>query len=1478
MSASAHNQPIDILKKTVIVLFMVAGMLLIHDWASPGEGFDPRGLLALGFVILATYTIGELVEVVGLPHITGYLLAGLVLGSSAAEFVGHSLPGLHLPPPLDEGILSGAIIDQLAVLNDLALALIALTAGGELKLDGLRRGAKQIMGILSAQLLLVPVGAVVTLFGITTFLPQAVPALSSLPMPAIAALGAVIASLAFATSPAATIAVINSTQSKGPMARIVLSTVVLKDVIVVTAFSAATALAVSVLGTGESVSLLVSLGEIAASMAVGVALGGAIHLYLRYIGAELLLFVVAMIYTATFLMEELGGEPALMFIVAGIVVGNFSSQGETLIHEVERLSLPVYVVFFTLAGANLHLDIVVAMAVPAIAMVLVRVGAMYVSTWAGAQLTGAPTTVARYGWLGFVSQAGVVIALATKARETFAGEIGEALFSLILAGVAINEVIGPVMLQWGLGFAGEVGGPTAQKEADHKPGAEGAPALERWTVDDADVAEIWGQPQPTLQPALDEAVEELGQDLRSVARDQTWLPLSDVRRDAEAWLRQLRREFLRIVHRAARRPGTREELAQGLRNDIGELGERWRDLVLDLAARANRSDRWTPLDLVEAVDAHVATLPERFEAPIHPDELAPRPEPRLKKLRRWFLRLRNGIVPIRREVPLRQLARYHFSGEVPARLEGVAALLVNAELHLAARVDALFRLAADGLRAAAHAADDDADSAAREMEELRTEVDEEFKIAMDELEAIAQDGALRVEKVLGTALQRLRRDVRELGTPDLTLRARRYSRVFAERNEGLTMLGPGLGAAREVSVGRLQQLALELELLGFEGRLRDVVRTKTDQLARALRGRGATQVRRVETALGEWLEHAREQLVEPPAARQLAAELRRTVEPVVHQIAEADDVVRSLAQQLSDEVWVNDLLDALRQHAESLTETYEVPTEPPVVGEWSLPSSIPTSELPFRKMLNGFFDITVTRDLLDLTTDLSSKVRRIQASLEELERLVAFNVELSAAELEVHDEDAPVGAEASELVQAAVVGAISRAHEGLAELATDADEVVATAREKVHEAVIGGMDDLRSAVLDGRLAELRGLWARDPARGLARRAKRFSLLLGTQERLQNLARRFLGEDRLLALSSALGLPETGDERDLRSALAPPAPVVVVPLVYRRLFSDHALVAGDLLSGRQQELARLRSALGPGPGFRTAAVTGLDLQAGLALVNAGTRSSNPVRWSPTAPVDVAMVQAWFSELPQHGGRTVILQDLRWLYRRTPHGFAPIRALVRGIVADGGKNAFVILADQAVWDFAVRMSGIEEAMALVLRLRGLSADQLEQALMSRHSMSGLEVEFAGDDDIGWQLQRLLLRGEDRERIRRTAWFRNLHAASAGVLQDALRLWMASIEHVGSNRIRVGSVPRPPVTRLVQLPETDMLTLVECTRQGWIDAAQHALLFQVEEGWSEAHLAQLQHVGLLVPEPDAPGVLRIAPHLRAPLNRALARRGWT
>src|SRR5690606_33790017 len=142
---------------------------------------------------------------------------------------------------LDEGILNEQVKDQLLLMDSLALGLIALTAGGELKLETLRRGMLQISGMLAGQG--IAVFSAVTLFMIAVG-SGVVPGLSfaamgGLGIAEVAVVGMVAASVSLAASPPVTIAVMNGVGAKGEMTSTVLSGVILLDVVVVVLYSAA---------------------------------------------------------------------------------------------------------------------------------------------------------------------------------------------------------------------------------------------------------------------------------------------------------------------------------------------------------------------------------------------------------------------------------------------------------------------------------------------------------------------------------------------------------------------------------------------------------------------------------------------------------------------------------------------------------------------------------------------------------------------------------------------------------------------------------------------------------------------------------------------------------------------------------------------------------------------------------------------------------------------------------------------------------------------------------------------------------------------------------------------------------------------------------------------------------------------------------------------------------------------------------------
>jgi len=1481
-------------RKTVIVLLLVVGVIILHRFASRTYGFDPSALLSLGFVVLASYAFGQLVERVGLPHITGYLIAGLLLGPSIAGFI----PSPYNIPPFDEGLLSEGIQEQLSPLKTLAVALIALTAGGELKIASLRKGVFAILGVLGGQVIVLMALSLAFMFAISGFFPViTLDGLGPVDTGGMLALGAVVGAISIATSPAATIAVINEVGARGPMTSSVLATVVLKDVVVVILFSVFGTFASQAIGEGGgndgSVGVYL-LTHIGGGLLLGAIVGGLMALYLRYVRAEVLLFLVGIVFTAWFVGVELGVENVVLFITAGFVCANFSTEGETMLETVETLSLPVYVVFFTLAGAHLNLVDLATVAPFAITLVLLRAGGMWVGTKLGGKLGGAHAHVQRSGWMGFVSQAGVALSLGDllASDRMGLGEAGDTLSTLIIAGIAINELAGPVLLKVGLVRAGETGDDAGEEdEASSAPALDGPSELAMWPVPQ-ESPDSWGAPLELASSELEDAARELQLDLSHALKDVAEEPLERFHDAALGYIRELRREFLRHHRRItvqATDDSTELSAAEALRLEQAELAEKWRAAVLSRAARVRQTSGWDPDPIVAAVDALTEGLPEKIEAPYEARSFVSSPNDSLvRSLARSWLRSRRATRRVvggemtPRTVELRALARYHLWGQIPARLEPVAALYAQAEQHLVARTRSIFEgivIAYDELAADVEARGVTTLDEAM-LREVRRQTDEELVLAVQEVDRIRDDLAQRTSQALGRCMRDLKDDLPIVATPDLSMRKRAASKLYRQRDEALRLLARGTTGARDAAAAVYNRLALEMELHALEGRVKDALEDHATALAADVSGRAHRQVRRVSEALGESEERLRVALTEDLSAEELAERIRTVCEPIVRVGAEAARLASLLRDQLVEERSISPVLDGLTRAAGALTDRYVIPAGPMPRAEHKLPPPVDTVEVPFREWVLARIDTSLAPKLVASTRDVALKVEPLSQALSELERRVAFNVELAVNELSVLDGDVP--SETKALVGDMIGGALERNRLLFAGYEADSEGWGDEAKQAIREAVLTSLDELRGALIDGEVGRMRTRMVRDVrGRRIVRWIEEQRTALARSSRIvMRAVSETVGSERLDRARGFVGLPVRLAEEEIHEhTFAPPTPVASIPMVYRRLFSAQALEAGDILTGRDEALSRAMALLeGEGePTLRTVAVVGPDGVGKSAFVNAVVRAR---RWPKVhelrlrAPAALDEVDALFDSSVE--GHLIVVSGVQWLMSLEPGGLSPLRRFVERVVEDGGRNAFLVRSDGVVWKQCRAAAPIAEAFPEIVRLDPLDEEELQAAVLARHTVSGYGLVFGHGTDARSRLEEFALQATSPLSRPKQSFFRQLHAASGGLLRDALRLWLASVEEVdeAGDFVHLGPVPTPAIYALRRLSAEQVLTLYQVARQGWMSPEVYASMFRTDLPTARARLLALEHVAVLS---RVGTVWRIAEHLRGSVHRLLVERGF-
>ncbi len=1481
---------------TVIVLLLF-GMVALYQFEQFAQHtFDPSGMLAFGFVVLASYTIGGLVGQIRLPHITGYLIAGLVFGPSLAK----ALTGFDLPAPFDKGILNEEVIEQLSLFDTLAVALIALTAGGELKLEGLKKGFRAISSILAAQI--VSVGVLVTAFFwlISGAVPYVgLPGVAGLPMAAALAVGAMVASVSLATSPAATIAVITETRAIGMMTKNVLSVVVLKDVIVVVAFAVAQVVVAQQIGIGALEGGIASylLQHIVISILFGaVVVGGLMALYIRYVNQELLIFVVGVVYLVAFISKQLDWDLVLVFLAAGFGVSNFSKTGHRLIETVERLSLPVYVVFFTLAGAKLHLDELRQVALFALGLVTVRGFAMFSGTKVGARFGKADEATQAFGWMGFVSQAGVSILLAAIVGNRF-GELGRSLETLIIGGVAINELIGPVLFKLGLSLAGETSSHrksmAPSRHLSVKPpsmlpdDAGAAKQLEPWP-EHVGEKNLWGLPLETSSAELNNRTQELAGDLQSIVREVSTGPLREFQMEAGKYLRDLRREFLRhhrrlTVQARAEEGAERDELVTMLRSAQSDLAAHWRGIVLGRSVTLAKLT-WTPESILDNLDALVDELPEVVAAPFEELSYESKKDDSLwKSVRRQGLRLRRswrktfGQTAPTRDVHLRALGRYHLSYDAPVRLEGLAALFVEADRHLAARTRSLFDGVIAGYDDIVEISSDSGADLEGQLVRLRHEVEEELALALDETVRITGDGTHRAASALATGFVRIKEDLPTFGTLDLPASERRTSRRFANRMRAMETLTKDVSNLRKASAAEYSSLAMELELLGLEARIKDHVAEYVVRLTNTVKRRATLQVDRVSETLHKALEELDTELESNYSGDELAVILRESTEPTSKITGEAARVTTELYQDLSDDSKVAPLLDTLVDACRGLTPRYRVTVGQRQTGEWRLPTALPEVEVPFREVVLTYIDSRVAPKLLASRRELAERVQPLSGLLQELERVVAFNVEIATAELEiVHDEEIPE--EMHTLLRDMVYGQLERSYNSLEEIRAEAQGWPAMIEREMRDASLGTLQTLRGELAEGEFSKSRLDAMRRAASGLRmiEKAERLPRMKRLKSQFRGGLRAIFGEERLERWSERLGLTATLPSDALSAGTFAAAEVVAdLPLVYRRLFAADTMEAGDVLTGRDEEIRRAESVLSSEirGRLRSVALVGVDGVGKAAVSSAIVRSrrwKNVKRVVFTAPVSLEDVDAIFQDAPE--GQLVVVDGLHWMLSMAPGGFDPLRRFVKGIIEEGGRRRWLTHGAVLFWNFASTVAPLRDAFPEIVRLEPLDQEALQAAVIARHRLSGFEHSFDRGD--GSPIEGLFARSASRIRRPYDQYFHELHAATGGLVRDALRLWLASIRGIQDDIVHVGPIPASSYARVRRLPDDILVNLYQIARQGWMDAAGQARLFRLDVNTAQAQLSRMAHLGLLE---EREGSFVIAVHLRGVLGRVLAERRW-
>ena len=399
---------------------------------------ETEALLGLSIILFAGFIMTRLTNTLNLPKVSGYILAGILIGPCSLNFIPQHM------------------IDSMGFVSDLALAFIAFGVGKFFKKEVLMRTGKKIIVITISEAL--TAGVLVTV--ILKFIFR-------LDWDFALILGAI----ATATAPASTMMTINQYKAKGEFVNTLLQIVALDDVVCLLAFSIVAAIANGRASGALTVNdILIPIMLNLFAICLGFFCGYFLSRLLIPARSRdnRLILAIAMLLGLSGICAAADISPLLSCMVFGAAYINLT-RDKKLFRQINNFTPPVMSIFFIVSGMNLNVNALGTVGVIGVAYFLIRIAGKYLGTYFSCLAMGTSREIRKYMGLALIPQAGVAIGLAFLGQRLLPPETGNLMLTIILSSSVLYEMVGPISAKAALFLSGSIAFKKTRDKEDTEP-------------------------------------------------------------------------------------------------------------------------------------------------------------------------------------------------------------------------------------------------------------------------------------------------------------------------------------------------------------------------------------------------------------------------------------------------------------------------------------------------------------------------------------------------------------------------------------------------------------------------------------------------------------------------------------------------------------------------------------------------------------------------------------------------------------------------------------------------------------------------------------------------------------------------------------------------------------------------------------------------------------------------------------------------
>lgn len=384
-------------------------------------------LSSIALILLLSILAGHLVKFLRIPEVTGYIIAGIVVGPSVLGWIN------------DQNLAS------LSIFSEVALALILFSIGSIFEFRRFREVGRLIVMITVTEC----ASVVALVSGAALYLGQRWE------------IALLLGTVAMETGAASTLMVLREYNAEGSLTQVITGAIAINNLVCLTCFLLVTSgLQVAGrlgMGGGSIYATLYSvvwqlIGSAALGYLVGLLLAGWSTRVIEH--GETLILLIGCVLLCAGLALFLNLSILVVSLVLGATTANLSAHTGRLAMVQSRTDPPFYAVFFVIAGAHLQLGLLRSLGLLGLAYIVARAIGKLIGTYFGSLLARSTKQVRRQLGPAVLAHAGLAIGLVLSLVRRYP-QLDAELTVVVLGGILVFEILGPISVRKVILRAGE---------------------------------------------------------------------------------------------------------------------------------------------------------------------------------------------------------------------------------------------------------------------------------------------------------------------------------------------------------------------------------------------------------------------------------------------------------------------------------------------------------------------------------------------------------------------------------------------------------------------------------------------------------------------------------------------------------------------------------------------------------------------------------------------------------------------------------------------------------------------------------------------------------------------------------------------------------------------------------------------------------------------------------------------------------------